>query len=51
MKDYPTKKLEEIIDILDNLRKSVLKIQTLQSYTERELKLLEKSVLNRAFVI
>ena len=40
----------KIVKYLDSLTEKVRKIQTLQSATERELKLLEKAILNSAFV-
>ena len=40
---------KKIVKYLDSLSEKARKIQTLQSETERELKLLEKSVLNKAF--
>ncbi len=42
---------QKIVKYLDSLSEKVRKIQNLQSETEMELKLLEKAVLNNAFVV
>ena len=45
----PLPEQQKIVKYLDSLSEKVRKIQNLQSETEMELKLLEKSVLNNAF--
>ena len=45
----PLPEQKKIVKYLDSLSEKIRKIQALQSVSEKELKLLEKGILNEAF--